>query len=59
MTENYYRTRNYKPDHSTFGGKIYGYDFCYMTISDIAQRIISDWKFDEKCKKNIRGKGLK
>ena len=59
MTRNYYRTGNYKPDHSTFGGKIYEYDFGHITMSDIAERIISDWKFDEKCKKSIKEKGAK
>ena len=63
MTRNYYRTGNYKPDHSTFGGEIYNYDFeGYVSMSDMAERIISDWKFDEKCRKvannNIK-KGVK
>ena len=54
MAENYYTTRNYKPNHSTFGGRIYDYDFYgHPTMSDIAERIMSDWKFDEKCRKNI------
>lgn len=55
-TENYYRNRirNYKPNHSTFGGKIYNYDFDgYTSMNDIAKRIVSDWKFDEQCRKNI------
>ena len=52
MTRNYYRTGNYKPDHSTCGSIIYNYDFDgYVSMSSMAERIISDWKFDEKCKK--------
>ena len=54
MTENYYyRTENYKPDHSTCGSQIYNYDFDgYVSISDMAERIISDWKFDEERRKD-------
>lgn len=41
-----------KPDHSTYGGSIYNYDFDgYNSVSDIASRIVTDWKFDEKCRK--------
>ena len=51
---NYYTTRNYKPDHSTCGSKIYNYDFDgYVSMKDMAERIISDWKLDEKCRKDI------
>lgn len=57
MTRNYYRTENYKTDHSTCSSLIYNYDFDgYVSISTIAERIISDWKFDEKCRKNIINK---
>ena len=49
---NYYTTRNYKPDHSTCGSVIYNYDFDgYVSMTSMAERIISDWKFDEKCRK--------
>ena len=52
MTRNYYRTENYKPDHSTCGSVIYNYDFDgYVSMADMAERIISDWKFDERCRK--------
>ena len=52
MTRNYYRTENYKPDHSTCGSVIYNYDFDgYLSMATMAERIISDWKFDEKCRK--------
>ena len=54
MTRNYYKTGNYKPDYSTFGGVIYNYDFDgYVSMRDMAERIISDWKFDERCRKNV------
>ena len=53
MTRNYYTTEYMKPDHSTFGGQIYEYDFDgYTSINDIASRIFSDWRFDRQCKLN-------
>ena len=57
MTRNYYRTGNYKPDHSTCGSVIYNYDFeGYVSMTSMAERIISDWKFDEKCRKATNNK---
>ncbi len=65
MTD-FYTTVNYKPNHSTFGGIIYQSDFetdyrgkDNKKGSSIAQRIISDRRFDEQCRKNIesRNKG--
>ena len=54
MTRNYYRTGNYKPDYSTCGSVIYNYDFDgYVSMSDMAERIISDWKFDEERRKDV------
>ena len=54
MTRNYYTTGNYKPDHSTCGRKICNYDFDgYVSMADMAERIISDWKFDEQRRKDI------
>ena len=53
MTRNYYTPSNYKPDHSTCGSQIYNYDFDgYVSITDMTERIMSDWKFDERCRKN-------
>lgn len=55
MTErrNYYTTTRNYADHSTFGGLIYNYDFDgYNSLSSIAERIASDWKFDNTCKQN-------
>ena len=42
-------------NHNTFGGEIYISDFCtdYEETRHIADRIVSDWKFDLRCKKNI------
>ena len=57
MTRNYYTTGNYKTDHSTFGGTINFSDFCTdynrsEKSKSWAERIVSDWKFDEQCRKN-------
>ena len=57
MTRNYYTTRNYKTNHSTFGGIIYNGDFdCYHSMTDMAKRIESELKFDEQCRKNIKNR---
>ena len=61
MTENYYRTRNYNFYHSTFGGIINFSDFCTdynrsEKSKSWAERIVSDWKFDEHCRKNIENR---
>ena len=54
MTRNYYRPGNYKPDHSTCGSVIYNYDFDgYVSMTSMAERIISDWKFDEERRKDV------
>lgn len=56
MTNDFYRNRigTYKTDPTTFGGVIYNYDFDgYNSLSDIASRIVSDWKFDKRMKSNI------
>ena len=57
MIRNYYRTENYKPDHSSCGSKIYNYDFDgYVSMKDMAERIISDWEIDERCRKNTEAR---
>lgn len=40
---------------NTYGGNIYLSDFCtdYEETKNIASRIMSDWKFDEQCRKNL------
>ena len=54
---NYYTTSSNYVDHTRFGGNIYNYDYegC-NSMSDVASRIISDWKFDEKCRKNVENR---
>ena len=56
-TRNYYTTPSNYTDHTRFGGNIYNYDYeGYNSMSDIASRIISDWKFDEKCRKTAENR---
>lgn len=50
--KNYY-TSSEREFNTTFGGYVYNDDFEYASIATIANRIITDRKFDEKCKKNI------
>lgn len=56
MEKNY--INNYKADHTRFGGTIYFGDFetdyrgDNHELSTIAQRIASDMKFDERCKRD-------
>lgn len=53
MTETYYRTGNYKVDHITFGGELTLFDFeGHRTLSNMAEKIASDLRFDETCRKN-------
>ena len=60
MTRNYYTTGNYNVNHSTCGSVIYNYDFDgYVSMTDMAERIISDWKFDNDCKKNVENRDMK
>lgn len=64
MTETYYRTGNYKVDHTTFGGELTLFDFeGHRTLSNMAEKIASDLRFDETCRKiwenNKRMKGAK
>lgn len=50
MPETYYRTGNYKVDHSTFGGVIHPTDFyTNYTNGNNAERIARDWAFDRWC----------
>lgn len=49
MTENFYIPRSHS-NHSTFGGMIYDGDFDgYTSMVTIAERILSDEKFDKYC----------
>lgn len=47
-------SRNHKYQN-TYSGIIYPSDFCtdYEGTRNIASRIMSDWKFDEQCRKNL------
>ena len=43
---------NFNKDHITCGSRIYNYDYDgYLSMVDVAARIISDYKFDKKCRK--------
>ncbi len=56
MTD-FYKTKNYNADHSTFGGIISNYDFDgHATMTDIASKIASDLKFDDRCRKDIENR---
>ncbi len=59
MTEkNYYTLSNYY-DHTTFGGALPDFAFDeHATIATIAGRIMSDWNFDKRCKKNARWRDM-
>ena len=48
MIRNYY---GYKVDHSTYGGEIYKSDFEYQSITDTANRIISERRTDNQYRK--------
>lgn len=51
-------------DHRCFGGVVYESDFYEMMktrgnrSSPIAERIMSDWRFDEKCKRKAKMRDL-
>lgn len=53
-------SRNYKYQN-TYRGNICSSDFCtdYEGTRNIAERIESDWKFDEQCKRNIFSRNRK
>lgn len=53
MTKTINRYRNYKVDHTTFGGLIYPSDFNPYPSGTIAGRIENDKKFDHQCRINI------
>lgn len=49
---------DYDNPHSHFGGtiRLSDFDTCHSGSRDIANRIISDWRFDEQCKKNEKAR---
>ena len=60
MKKTYHTTPSNYANHTTFGGLICYSDFnteyrkdASISGSSIAKDILSDWKFDQKCKKNI------
>lgn len=57
MTKNYCTTLSNYSRHATFGGNISNYSFnAHTTMSDIAEQIISGWKFDQQCKRNAENR---
>lgn len=55
MKKNYYSTRNYDVNHSSFGGNIYNHDFDgHTSMGDFASRIISDMEFDKHCEQEAK-----
>ncbi len=63
MTSKFYNTKTFNENHSTFGGLIYPSDFNtdYQAKNNtngsaIAQRIVSNWKFDKQCKLNAENR---
>ena len=62
MTNDFYRTGIYEVDHSTFGGLISNGDFCTEYSQKPGKHIkdiISDWTFDQQCKKNAENRDRK
>ena len=59
MTRKYYTTGNYKQNYSTFGGMVSNGDFCTeysQKPGEHIKDIISDWTFDQQCKKNVENR---
>ena len=58
MLENI-RTQPSPLSHRRYGGRIYGFDFNgYTSMSDVADRIKNDMRFDRYCMKNLEYKEL-
>lgn len=54
MTNIFYKRRNSKTTHTTFGGVLYPSDFDTTSPrGNIAERIARDKRFDEQCKQNL------
>ena len=57
--KNYYTPTSNYTDHSTFGGYVNNGDFFTeypQKKGEYAERIISDWKFDQQCKRNAENR---
>lgn len=53
MKTEIYTTMPHHAYHNTFGGTVYRGDFdARPSMSDIASRILSDFKFNEQCRTN-------
>lgn len=53
MAKTFYNTGCYKVDHTTYGGELSLFDFEEKhTIKTMADKIMRDFSFDKRCKKN-------
>lgn len=49
--------KNYEINYSTYGGEISSFDFeGHPTLTSMAAKISRDFRFDERCKKNIENR---
>ncbi len=54
MKKQFYKAEAYRINRSAYGGYISNYDYDGRTsMCDIAERIASDFRFDERCKANL------
>lgn len=56
------RTLNREELHKTFGGIIWESDFCTdfnKKSGNCVERIITSWRFDKRCCKNIKNRNQK
>lgn len=57
MTNKNYMTQINNLDYTTFGGTLSQFDFDgHHTLSSMADKIESDFRFDKKCKKDSGNK---
>lgn len=66
MTKEFYRTRNYEIDYTTFGGDVTLGQFCTEyppSKGEYTKNIVRSWSFDKQCRRNAmsrtRQKNLK
>ncbi len=54
MKGTFHRTETYDAAHSGFGGRVCAFDFNRRTtLSEAAERIMADRRFDQQCRKNV------
>lgn len=59
MRETFYGLELGKADPTTYGGKLSLFDFeGHYTLSSMADKIMSDFRFDEQCRKNLVAKNI-